>query len=332
MSVRELIVLGSASAVPTKTRNHNGYLLRWDGHGLLFDPGEGTQRQMTHAGVTASDLTWLCVTHFHGDHCLGVPGIVQRIARDGVEHRVEAVFPASGAKYWERLRHAAAFHDTAPIHEQPVSGEAMRLETGDAPFTLTARRLDHYVEAYGYRLEEPDGVTMLPAELAARGVRGPLVRRLQEDGAVTTPDGRTVALEECSVRRPGQKVAFVMDTRLCPAVYELADGVDMLIIESTFLDEDESLAAERAHLTAGQAAAAAAAGGVRHLVLTHLSERYRAEDEERFLRQAAARFSGEITLVHDLDRVPVPRRRAVPPPQPAEKWSNSSGQPRFAAE
>ncbi|MFC5751985.1 ribonuclease Z [Actinomadura rugatobispora] len=318
MSVRELIVLGSASAVPTKTRNHNGYLLRWDGHGLLFDPGEGTQRQMTHAGVTASDLTWLCVTHFHGDHCLGVPGIVQRIARDGVAHRVDAAYPESGTVYWRRLRHAAAFHDTEVIREQPVSGEATRLDTGDAPFTLTARRLDHYVEAYGYRLEEPDGVTMLPAELAARGVRGPLVRRLQEDGAVTAPDGRTVTLEECSVRRPGQKVAFVMDTGLCPAVYELADGADLLIIESTFLDEDEPLALERKHLTAGQAAAAAAAGGVRHLVLTHLSERYGDADEERFLRQAAARFSGEITLVHDLDRVPVPRRRAVVRPRPAE--------------
>ena len=317
MSARELIVLGSASAVPTKTRNHNGYLLRWDEHGLLFDPGEGTQRQMIHAGVTASDITWVCVTHFHGDHCLGVPGIVQRIARDGVEHRVEAAYPASGEVYWRRLRHAAVFHDTARIREQPVAGEAMRLETGDAPFTLTARRLDHHVEAYGYRLEEPDGVTMLPAELAARGVRGPLVRRLQEDGAVTAPDGGTVTLAECSVPRPGQKAAFVMDTRICPAVYELADGVDMLVIESTYLDEDEMLAADRAHLTVGQAAEVAAAGGVRHLVLTHLSERYRAEDEARFVEQAAARFSGRITLVHDMDRIALPRRRAVSPrPRP----------------
>ncbi|GAA2421661.1 ribonuclease Z [Actinomadura vinacea] len=312
MSARDLIVLGTAGAVPTKTRNQNGYLLRWDGHGLLFDPGEGTQRQMTHAGVSATDLTWICVTHFHGDHCLGVPGVVQRIARDGVRHEVTAVFPASGAVYWRRLRYAASFHDTGVIRELPVSGESMVLDTGDAPFTLTARRLDHFVESYGYRLEEPDGVTMLPAELAARGVRGPLVRRLQEDGAVTGPDGRTVTLEECSVRRPGQKVAFVMDTRLCPAVHELAADADMLIIESTFLDEDLRLAEERSHLTAGQAGAVAAAAGVRHLVLTHFSERYGPEDEERFRGQAAESFQGEITLVHDLDRIPVPRRRTVP--------------------
>ena len=74
MSVRELVVLGTASQVPTRQRNQNGYLLRWDGEGILFDPGEGTQRQMLHAGVAAHDLTRICVTHFHGDHSLGLPG------------------------------------------------------------------------------------------------------------------------------------------------------------------------------------------------------------------------------------------------------------------
>ena len=309
MSARELIVLGSASAVPTRTRNHNGYLLRWDGHGLLFDPGEGTQRQMLRAGVSAFDVTWICVTHFHGDHCLGVPGVVQRIARDGVEHPVDAVFPASGAEFWERLRHATAFRDTGVIRERPVAGEWTRLDTWDAPFSLVARRLSHPVEAYGYRLEEPDGVTMLPAELAARDVRGPLIRRLQEDGRVLTPDGRTVTLEECSVHRPGQKVAFVMDTRLCDAVRELADGVDLLVIESTFLHEDVALATEYGHLTAAQAGAVAAEAGVRHLVLTHFSERYHPEDEQRFTAEAAAEYTGEITLVHDLDRISLPPRR-----------------------
>jgi ribonuclease BN (tRNA processing enzyme) len=74
VTVRELVVLGTASQAPTRTRNHNGYLLRWDGEGLLFDPGEGTQRQMLLAGVPSSAVTHLCISHFHGDHCLGVPG------------------------------------------------------------------------------------------------------------------------------------------------------------------------------------------------------------------------------------------------------------------
>jgi ribonuclease Z len=308
MSVRDLIVLGSASAVPTRTRNHNGYLLRWDGHGILFDPGEGTQRQMTHAGVAAHDITWICVTHFHGDHCLGVPGIIQRIARDGVGHPVDAAFPASGAVYWERLRHATIFQDTAVIRERPLTGAVAALETGDAPFTLTAHRLSHPVEAYGYRLTEPDGVTMLPAELAAHGIQGPLISELRERGRVVAPTGRVVTLAECSTPRPGQKAAFVMDTRMCDAVHELADAADLLVIESTFLAEDAALATEYGHLTAAQAGQVAADCGVRRLVLTHLSERYRTADEQRFVEQAAASFGGDIVLAHDLDRVSLPRR------------------------
>jgi ribonuclease Z len=313
MSTRELVVLGTSSAVPTKARNHNGYLLRWDGYGLLFDPGEGTQRQMARAGVSAHDIHWICLTHFHGDHCLGVPGVVQRIARDGVRHPVRAVFPESGVDYWRRLRHAAVFADTPVVAEQPIGGAEVRV--AETPFVLTARRLSHRIESYGYRLEEPDGVTMLPDHLAAYGIAGPLVGRLQREGRVTAPSGRTVGLAECSVPRPGQKVAFVMDTRLCEAINALADGVDLLVIESTFLDEDASLAAEYGHLTAAQAGRVAADCGVRHLVLTHFSERY--DDETRFAEEASAAFTGDITVARDLDRVALPARRRHPSPAQA---------------
>ncbi len=118
--MRELVVLGTASQAPTRQRNHNGYLLRWDGEGLLFDPGEGTQRQMLHAGVAASDITRICLTHFHGDHCLGLPGIVQRLSLDRVEHPVTAYYPASGAEYFARLHHASSFYERAVLREEPV--------------------------------------------------------------------------------------------------------------------------------------------------------------------------------------------------------------------
>ena len=97
MSVRELIVLGTSSQVPTRHRNHNGYLLRWDGEGLLFDPGEGSQRQLLLAGAPASAVTRLCLTHFPGDHCLGVPGVVQRLSVDGCDTRCEPTFGPGGS-------------------------------------------------------------------------------------------------------------------------------------------------------------------------------------------------------------------------------------------
>ena len=123
--MRELVVLGTGSQIPTRARNHNGYLLRWDGEGILFDPGEGTQRQMAFAGVAASDITRLCLTHFHGDHCLGLPGVVQRLSLDRVAHPVYAHYPASGQEFFDRLRHASAFYDVADVRAQPVSTEGV---------------------------------------------------------------------------------------------------------------------------------------------------------------------------------------------------------------
>ncbi|MDR8410453.1 ribonuclease Z [Nonomuraea sp. 3-1Str] len=297
MSNRELVVLGTSSAVPTRHRNHNGYFLRWDGQGYLFDPGEGTQRQMAYAGLSASDVHWLCLTHFHGDHCLGVPGVVQRIARDKVRHPVRALFPASGRTYWQRLRHAAAFADTDVIAEHPLDGDHAVLGQ------LTARRLSHPVESYGYRLQEPTGRRMLPDRLAAHGIRGAEIGELQRTGSV-----RGVTLDECSVVRPGQSFAFIMDTRLCDAVYELADRTDLLVVESTFLSAEESLAREYGHLTAEQAGLVAARAGARCLVLTHFSERYGFADEPVFLAEARRHYDGDVVLARDLTTVPVPRR------------------------
>jgi ribonuclease Z len=300
MAGRELVVLGTASQAPTRARNHNGYLLRWDGEGILFDPGEGTQRQMLLAGVPSSAITRICVTHFHGDHCLGVPGIVQRLSLDGVRHPVVAHFPASGREYFARLRHASSFHEVADLREEPVERNGV-LASGPLG-TLEARRLDHPVEAFGYRLTEPDGRRMLPARLAEAGITGPDVGRLQREGTLGP-----VRVEDVSAPRRGQRFAFVMDTRLCEAVYALADGVDMLVIESTFLDDDESLARTYGHLTARQAASVAADCGVRKLVLTHFSQRY--GDPSRFAAEAGEAFGGEIVVAEDLGRVPLPPRR-----------------------
>src|SRR3954469_14189544 len=107
MSVRELIVLGTSSQVPTRQRNHNGYLLRWDDEGILFDPGEGTQRQFTLAGVSPGTVTRICITHFHGDHCLGLPGMLMRLALDGGRFPVDVHYPAGGDEHLQHLRRAA---------------------------------------------------------------------------------------------------------------------------------------------------------------------------------------------------------------------------------
>lgn len=302
MSARELIALGTASQVPTRYRNHNGYLLRWDDHGLLFDPGEGTQRQMIYAGVTTAAITRICVTHFHGDHCLGLAGISQRISLDRVQHEIAVHYPASGQVYFDRLRHASIFHDVAHITPRPIRTAGTIYE--DADLTLSTLPLEHGVEAWGYRLEEKAKRTMLPDRLAAAGVRGPMVRRLMTEGSLEI-DGRTVRLEDVSLPKPGQVFAFVMDTRLCKNAFELARGADMLVCESTYLHCDADLAHDHGHMTAVEAATIARDAGVRRLVLTHFSQRY--TDTEAFVAEARAIHPDSIAA-RDCDVIPVPRR------------------------
>jgi ribonuclease Z len=299
--MRELVVLGTASQVPTRTRSHNGYLLRWDDEAILFDPGEGTQRQMTLAGVTVSPLTRICVTHFHGDHSLGLPGVIQRISLDRVPHPVVVHFPPSGLEFYERLRFATSFFDNADVRPEPV-GAGWSAETSAG--RLTALPLRHSVETYGYRLVEPDRRRLIPERLAAYGISGPAVGELQRTGR-----RGGVSVEQVSVVRPGQRFAFVMDTGLCDNVFALAEGADLLVIESTFLSEDRELAGMVGHLTAGQAASVARQAGVRVLVLTHFSQRY--QDPPRFLDEARAEFDGEIIVAEDLMRIPVPARVAA---------------------
>lgn len=303
--MRELVVLGTASQVPTRYRNHNGYLLRWDDEGMLFDPGEGTQRQMMRAGVSVNAVNRLCLTHFHGDHCLGVPGIIQRASLDRVDHPLVAHFPASDRDYFDRLRHASIFYDTVDVREEPV--EADGTVAVGAFGVLEARALEHSTDVFGYRIVEPDGRRFVPELLSRFGISGPDVGRLDHTGSIRVGD-RVVEVGQVSEVRPGQRFAFVMDTRLCDGVYALADGADMLVIEATFLTEDEDLARQYGHLTARQAAGVASECGVRTLVLTHFSQRY-PDASGRYADEAAAVFSGEIVVAEDLMRVPVPARR-----------------------
>jgi ribonuclease Z len=305
VSDRELVVLGTASQAPTRFRNHNGYLLLWDGEGVLFDPGEGTQRQMIFAGVTATQITRICITHFHGDHCLGLPGVLARMSLDRVPHAVEACYPAEGQEMFTRLRHAALFRDVVQLQESPVASGGLVGQS--ASFRLEAQPLSHSAPAVGYRLVEPDGRRMLPEQLAAFGITGPDVGRLQRAGRLAIRD-KVITVEQVSEPRPGQRFAFIMDTRLCDAAFALADRADVVICESTFADAEIALAREYGHLTAGQAGRIAAESGARLLVLTHFSQRYGPGDSQLLAAQAATAFGGEVVLAHDLDRIPVPRR------------------------
>ncbi|MDB5581250.1 MAG: Ribonuclease [Bradyrhizobium sp.] len=306
MSNRRFTALGTGSQVPTRRRNHNGYFLHWDDRGLLFDPGEGTQRQMAYFGVAASDIHIILITHLHGDHCLGLAGILQRMSLDRVPQTVELIYPASGKQYIDNLKNASIYYNVTRLREHPVNTGGVVFE--DSRFSIEAHALDHPVDCFGYRVREPDGVSMRNDALAARGIKGPDVGVLKAQGFFDTPAGR-VALEEVSSRRRGMVFGFLMDTRLCDNAAVIARGADLLVSEATYLSSESAEAASHGHMTAAQAAQVARDAGVRQLALTHFSQRYQALEE--FVSEAGALHPHTVVL-EDGAAVALPRLDEAP--------------------
>ena len=307
MSQREFVALGTASQAPTRERSHNSHFLRWDEEGFLFDPGEGTQRQLTFADISACAVHRIFITHFHGDHCLGLPGLLQRLSLNGCGHPIDVYYPEDGKEYFERLRSASAYHSQAEIIPHPVSAATAQLVElwRSNAWVLYAHALEHSVPTIGYRIEELPRRHFVPSKLESAGISGPAVGDLARHGSVRV-NGKVISLEEMTVVQPGSVVAFVMDTRPCAGAVALARGADLLVMEATYASEDEALAAAYYHSTARGAAGTARAAGARLLALTHFSARY--ADTATHLAEARALFPDTITL-QDFDRVPIPRRR-----------------------
>ena len=300
MSGRELIVLGTASQVPTRARAHHGALLRFDGHGILLDPGEGTQRQLSLAGVPASTINRICITHAHGDHCLGLPGVLQRLALDNVTHPVRIHHPPHATPYLDALQHGIAGERAAAAYLLPA---APGVVSTDPPLEVHARALSHVIDTLGWRFVQPAARRLVPARLEALGIAWEARSELTEEGSIVHR-GRRVYLEEVSEPRRPVAVAHVMDTRVCDGAYELAADTDLLLIESTFLDSERDLAEQAGHLTAAQAGRIGAEAGARRVVLTHFSRRY--PDNRVFAEEAHRAAPGlDIHVARDLDLIPL---------------------------
>src|SRR6188768_2662676 len=174
LSVRDLIILGCSSQQPTRFRNHGAYLVRWNDEGFLFDPGEGTQRQFIFANIAPTVVNRIFISHFHGDHCLGLGSMLMRLNLDKVTHPIHCYYPASGKKYFDRLRFGTIYHETINVIEHPVSDEG--LVHDDGKFQIEAYRLKHGVENFAYRVKEADTRRFDKQKLDACGVKGPAVR------------------------------------------------------------------------------------------------------------------------------------------------------------
>lgn len=285
MSVRDLTILGCSSQQPTRMRNHGAYLVRWNDEGLLFDPGEGTQRQFIFAGIAPPVVTRIFISHFHGDHCLGLGSMLMRLNLDKVTHPIHCYYPASGKKYFHRLRYGTIYHETINVIEHPIEKEG--IVHVDENFTIEALFLDHGIDNLGWRVTEKDVRKYDKDKLLDHGIKGPLIKELIEKGSLMI-NNQKVTLDDVSWMRKGDSLAVVIDTRRCQAAVDLAKNARLALIESTYSEEHKELAYRNHHLTAKEAATIALEAGCQELVLTHFSARY--QDLTPLLEEARAIF------------------------------------------
>ena len=301
MSVRDIIILGCSSQQPTRFRNHGAYLVRWNEEGLLFDPGEGTQRQFIFADVAPPTVTRIFISHFHGDHCLGLGSMLMRLNLDKITHTIHCYYPASGKKFFDRLRYSCMYRENIKVIEHPVNQNGLVEE--DGKFRIEAAFLDHGIDNVGWRITEPDAIKFNKEALEKFKIRGPDVGKLHQNKTISI-DGKSVSLEEVSYVQQGDVFAYIVDTRPCKAALELAKNATVLICESTYLDEEKALAHEYMHMTATQAAHLAREAKAKMLILTHFSARYR--DPEVMEKEARGIFPNTFAA-EDLKRFSFPK-------------------------
>jgi ribonuclease Z len=269
----DLVFLGTSGSVPTARRGLAGTLLRRGGDRILFDCGEGTQRQLLRSTVGLVELPEVFVSHFHADHYLGLPGMLKTFVLRGREVPLTVYGPPGLVELFGALQRIFG-KLTYPL-------ELVELRHGDAldrgDYRIVVFKVAHAAGANGYALVESSRPGRFDVE-AAKGLdvpEGPLFGRLQHGESVALPDGREVRPEQVlGPPRPGRKVVLAGDTAPARSVLEIAQDADVLVHEATFAEEEAERAAETLHSTAAGAARLARAARVKMLVLTHLSNRY----------------------------------------------------------
>lgn len=304
--------LGTSSGVPTRARNVSCVAFRppqraevW-----LFDCGEGTQHQLLRSDLNISQVARILITHMHGDHVLGLMGLLATCGMTAHARSIDIYGPRPIADYVREVSRRTQFQTNYPLGVHEVS-EGLVFE--DEEYTVACAPLKHRLTAYGYRVTEKDRPGHFDVEKARElGIpSGPLYGRLKRGERVTLPDGRTFDGADFSgpVLR-GRSVVYCTDTTYCRSSVELARDADLLIHEATFAEADEALAVRAMHSTAAMAARVAREAGVRRLFITHFSPRYfpgNQTEPEDLLREARAVFPA-TEMAHDFLSVDVPRR------------------------
>lgn len=285
----QVVLLGTAGSIPTKSRSLPCIAIRRRGELILFDCGEGAQRQFIRAGIGFPSKFRIFISHLHGDHILGLPGLLQTMSLIGRSAPLEVYGPRGIISFLKALRETVRFLLTFNVRVFEIS-EGLVYKGED--YVIRACWTDHSIPCLAFSLEEsPRPGKFYPERAVKLGVpRGPLWKKLQMGVAVELRDGRVIRPEQVlGPMRPGLKVVYSGDTAPSDRVIEFAENADLLIHEATFDDSLVSKAIEDKHSTASQAAEVALKANAKFLVLTHISARYEGDDSV-LLSQARSIF------------------------------------------
>ncbi len=304
MSLR-VTFLGTGGAIPTTERAPSALFVNREGDRLLFDCGEGTQRGMMRFN-TGFGIDRLFVSHLHGDHVLGIPGLVQTLGFNDRTEPLTVHCPPGTAADLDDLIHAVGHQPGFPVRVEPVAPGEVAFETDE--YAVSAFETAHRTRSQGYVLAEDDRPGRFDRPRAEElGVPvGPAFGRLHAGETVELEDGTVVEPDQVvGPPRPGRTLVYTADTRPRERTVEVAADADLLVHDATFADEMADRARDTAHSTGREAGEIAQRAGVDRLALVHVSSRY-AGDASPIRREARGAFDGECLLPDDGDRIEVP--------------------------
>ncbi len=302
----QITFLGTSQAIPTITRNHTAILINYDSNNLLFDCGEGTQRQFRKAKINPCRLTHLFITHWHGDHILGIPGLFQTLALNNYSKTLQIYGPKGTKKYIKEIFNIFMPVKKIKIQIHEINSKKV-LKTPD--FEIQSTKLNHNCPCLGYSFIEKNKLRInkqkLNKILKKIKPKKQDLKKIQQltKGKDIIINKQKLKSDQLTYEQKGKKITIILDTKITNNAINLAKNSDLLITESTYEDKEKELASKYKHLTCTQAAQIAKKANVKQLFLTHISQRY--EFKEKKLLNQARKIFPKTRLAEDLTKVQI---------------------------
>lgn len=295
--------MGTSSMVPTKERGQSGILIDCGREKVLVDCGENMQRQLRIAGIAPPKITRIFISHWHGDHVFGLPGLLENLAKNSFEKKVDIYGTIEVKKKLLQLVRTFDIGHKIEINFNVIRKGGVFLDTEDYQFG--AYFLKHSIPCLGYYAKEKDKVCVDKTKMKKLKLpSGPIIAKLKSKKDVEYK-GKKIKWKDVTYIKEGKKVGVILDTALCNAAVNVGKNADLLICESTFLGAMKERAEKYKHLTSEGAGKLAKKGNCKKLVITHFSQRYEKNEIETMIKEAKKVFKKEVVAAKDFMKIKV---------------------------